>query len=541
MKGKKFVKIAVIVLIIAAVVGVIVFFAGRKPTKEVTVVPVMNVYTTYWGDTQTLDGYVTAGSLQEVYMSEGGFNKVAVKEGQHVRKGDVLVEYDNTQAELMLRGDLAKINLLKSQIAAFEKKNSDNYLTIFKLEKILDGKPDKPSTGGTDTPPVTTPVLTAQTTIQDLTAAAVNLDEKDVGTQKVPYRILCTKDAVVKADFWKTFPSTAYHIILDVYDDTNCAQWLARWTIDTTFVTTPEEDWKVCDGFIFEKDINMITGFDATKLFPYGAVTLLMPEDLIEKFPVGEEENEVPMTKAEIEAEIKRLYEEIDGNNKQIDTAEWDLRQAQITYEKNKLSYGERKIVASIDGVVATVGDDTTPVGEVFLQVQGESRFAVTLYVNELMLREVKVGTEVQLMCYESGTMAPAVITEIDTEPVPNYYSGGNINSSTYQVTAEITDPNAQPRLGEWCQATMDGQMPDEPSDTIYLPLFVIREDEVGEYVMKADENEQLKKQYISTGKSLWGSYVEIKEGVTLEDRLAFPYGKAVREGAPVVEAPYFE
>ena len=157
------------------------------------------------------------------------------------------------------------------------------------------------------------------------------------------------------------------------------------------------------------------------------------------------------------------------------------------------------------------------------------------------MLREVKVGTEVQLMCYESGTMAPAVITEIDTEPVPNYYSGGNINSSTYQVTAEITDPNAQPRLGEWCQATMDGQMPDEPSDTIYLPLFVIREDEVGEYVMKADENEQLKKQYISTGKSLWGSYVEIKEGVTLEDRLAFPYGKAVRAGAPVVEAPYFE
>ena len=196
MKGKNFVKIAVIVLIIAAVVGVIVFFAGRKPTKEVTVVPVMNVYTTYWGDTKTLDGYVTAGSLQEVYMSEGGFNKVAVKEGDHVRKGDVLVEYDNTQAELMLRGDLAKINLLKSQIAAFEKKNNDNYLNIFKLEKILDGKPDKPSTGGTDTPPVTTPVLTAQTTIQDLTAAAVNLDEKDVGTQKVPYRILCTKDAV---------------------------------------------------------------------------------------------------------------------------------------------------------------------------------------------------------------------------------------------------------------------------------------------------------------------------------------------------------
>ena len=175
------------------------------------------------------------------------------------------------------------------------------------------------------------------------------------------------------------------------------------------------------------------------------------------------------------------------------------------------------------------------------MRVQGESRFAVTLYVNELMLREVTLGTEVQLMCYESGTMAPAVITEIGTEPVPNYYSGGNINSSTYQVTAEISDGDAQPRLGEWCQATLDGQMPDEPSDAIYLPLFVIREDEEGEYVMKADENEHLQKQYVTTGKSLWGSYVEIKEGVTMEDRLAFPYGKTVREGAPVVDGDYFE
>ena len=204
------------------------------------------------------------------------------------------------------------------------------------------------------------------------------------------------------------------------------------------------------------------------------------------------------------------------------------------------MAYVDRKIVASIDGTVATLGDQATPVGEVFMRVQGESRFAVTLYINELMLRDVTVGTEVQLMCYESGTMAPAIITEIDTNPVPNYYSGGNMNSSTYQVTAEISDPNAQPRLGEWCQATLDGQPMDQPSDAIYLPLFLIREDDGGEYVMRADENDHLQKQYIVTGKSLWGSYTEIKSGVTLEDRLAFPYGKTVREGAPVVDEDYF-
>ncbi|MBQ2782123.1 MAG: HlyD family efflux transporter periplasmic adaptor subunit [Oscillospiraceae bacterium] len=546
MKKKKIITITAIVLAAAAIAGVIAFFANRQPSKEVMVVPVMNIYTSYWGDSKTLDGYVTAGSLQEIYMTEGGFDKIAVKEGQRVRKGDVLVEYDNTQAELMLRSDAAKINLLKSQIAAFEQQITTNHQKIYTLQKALNNAesttPTTPPSSGSTTTPTTPTVLAALDEVGHIDDA-VNEDATDVGTATKPYRLLCTKKAVVKADFWQSLiAKTNQCFVLDIYDDTNCTTWLARWTVAVAPTTPPTKDWAVCDGLVFEKDTNIITGFDTAKLPAFGALTLMMPDDLIEKFPVGDEdEKEPPKTKAEIEAEIKALQEDIDSCEKQIDTTKRDLRQAQITYEKNKLSFADQKILASIDGTVATLGDATTPVGEVFMRVQGESRFAVTLYVNELMLREIRLGTEVQLMCYESGTMASATITEIGTEPVPHYYSGGNINSSTYQVTAEIADSEAQPRLGEWCQATLDGQMPDEPSDAIYLPLFVIREDEEGEYVMKADENERLQKQYISTGKSLWGSYVEIKAGVTMDDRLAFPYGKTVREGAPVVDGDYFE
>ena len=538
MKGKKIITIAVIAVVAAAVVGTILFFVKRQPSKEVTVVPVSNVYTTYWGDSQTLDGFVTTGSLQEIYMTEGGFDKIAVKEGDRVRKGDVLVEYDNTQSELTLRGDLAKINLLKSQIAAFEKQISENYKKITALQKALDNNASTPPAGDI-TSPAPTPVLTALGTIDSI-EDAVNHGTDGVGTQEKPYRLLCTKDAVVKEEFWTTFSTTGGHFIIDVYTDTICSEWLARWTVNASFTAMPTADWNVTDGLFFDKDSGMITGFDTSKLPPYGALTLMMPDDLIERIPVGDDTTELPKTKAEIEAEIKRLREDIDGCNKQIDTSKWDLRQAQITYEKNKMNQAAGRIVASIDGVVATLGDQATPAGEVFMRVQGESRFAVTLYVNELMLREITPGTTVQLMCYESGTMAPATITEIDTEPVPNYYSGGNMNSSTYQVTAEISDPDAQPRLGEWCQATLDEQPVDQPSDTIYLPLFLIREDDAGSYVMRADENERLQKQYITTGKSLWGSYIEIKSGVTPEDRLAFPYGKTVREGAPVVNGDYF-
>ena len=32
---------------------------------------------------------------------------------------------------------------------------------------------------------------------------------------------------------------------------------------------------------------------------------------------------------------------------------------------------------------------------------------------------------------------------------------------------------------------------------------------------------------------------VEIRGGLTRDDRIAFPYGKAVKEGAPVIDADY--
>ena len=34
------------------------------------------------------------------------------------------------------------------------------------------------------------------------------------------------------------------------------------------------------------------------------------------------------------------------------------------------------------------------------------------------------------------------------------------------------------------------------------------------------------------TGRTFYGSLIEIKEGVTKEDYVAFPYGKKVKEGA---------
>ena len=40
----------------------------------------------------------------------------------------------------------------------------------------------------------------------------------------------------------------------------------------------------------------------------------------------------------------------------------------------------------------------------------------------------------------------------------------------------------------------------------------------------------------MTTGKALWGSYMEILSGLSEEDLVAFPYGKNVKPGAAAQE-----
>ena len=72
-------------------------------------------------------------------------------------------------------------------------------------------------------------------------------------------------------------------------------------------------------------------------------------------------------------------------------------------------------------------------------------------------------------------------------------------------------------------------------SDKCYLILAYDQCSE--EFVYKVGEDQRLKKQKVTTGRTFYGSTVEIKEGITSEDQLAFPYGKNVREGVKIREA----
>ena len=51
------------------------------------------------------------------------------------------------------------------------------------------------------------------------------------------------------------------------------------------------------------------------------------------------------------------------------------------------------------------------------------------------------------------------------------------------------------------------------------------------------ETRKELEERVIQTGRSLWGSYTQIRSGLTVEDYVAFPYGKDVVNGADTNEA----
>ena len=75
--------------------------------------------------------------------------------------------------------------------------------------------------------------------------------------------------------------------------------------------------------------------------------------------------------------------------------------------------------------------------------------------------------------------------------------------------------------------------------DGIYLENAFVRTEKGRSYVYLRGENGRLEQRDVVTGKTVWGTYIQILSGVTADDYVAFPYGKAVKAGAPTETGDY--
>ena len=179
-----------------------------------------------------------------------------------------------------------------------------------------------------------------------------------------------------------------------------------------------------------------------------------------------------------------------------------------------------------------------TQSGQPFLVVSGQDQFLIRGSISENYLSDIHVGDSITAMSYENGMTYSATISEISTYPLDSnsgmWYGGGNSNSSNYEFTA-IADNAEGLTNGMYLEITLN--IPGSAStDALYLYTAYLREDNGGRYVMKAGLDNRLHKQYLQLGTSIYGGqYYEVKDGLTMNDYIAFPYGSDVREGTRVV------
>lgn len=217
-----------------------------------------------------------------------------------------------------------------------------------------------------------------------------------------------------------------------------------------------------------------------------------------------------------------------------------ELRSQQLTLSQLQSTSGDGIIYAEVEGTVKNLQDpdNRSNDGSAFLVVSASDGLYIKGQVSELNLDAVAPGTYITGSTWNTGLYFSAQIQSIDENPIPeDYYYSDGAEASNYYFTAYIDDASGLMN-GEGAQITISSS--DDNGSGLYLEKALVRKESGQSYVMKRGEDGKLVKQYVETGKTIWGSYIEIKSGLTYDDYIAFPYGKTAKEGVSTKEVDYF-
>ena len=114
-------------ILLLAVLGGGIWFAVGSGSEPVNVYPFQYIgMTEFWGDNQESYGPVTTDKIQTEFLSDTQtITEVAVKDGDMVKKGDVLFSFDTTLDALSLERKRLEVEKVKVQIKAAEERLQD--------------------------------------------------------------------------------------------------------------------------------------------------------------------------------------------------------------------------------------------------------------------------------------------------------------------------------------------------------------------------------------------------------------------------------
>jgi len=221
-----------------------------------------------------------------------------------------------------------------------------------------------------------------------------------------------------------------------------------------------------------------------------------------------------------------------------IKLADYKYRLAELEYKQMLLETDSGYLTAELDGVIEYVAVDTDYASENYeplLKLSDNGGYIVQGTLSELELDTVSIGQSVKVTSWERYEEYEAEITEISNIPAAqNGWTNGNTNVSYYPFSVYI-DGSANLKENEYVSVTYNSK--GEVENGFYIERAFVLSEDGRSYVFVQTEEGTVEKRLIETGEYLWGSYVRIVSGLDMEDRIAFPYGKNVKDGAAAVEA----
>ena len=556
-----------------ALVG-IKFYLSSSNTIEVHSVSSLN--TGYWDNPSTSTGLVSNSDTQSVlYDSSKTITQVFVKDGQQVSVGDSLLSYDLTTLQSAV--DTSQLEVEKAQNAIT--------LANHELKKLLNTTPVPDVTPEPDIPdpaPAPLPDIPNQDGnglypyILSLSQAEKNFtnykiyyaDTESEAPEKGPHEddSLWKEERVKKTSdhtCWYWIEYTYTDGSNNVYDTKDVVEYYSDQqqipSEDISIVGTKQNPYvfnlSEAQGFVYGKlfldnaNLNQYLRFDVytndgdlssswlVRCDKFAAKQSMNEGDMYSVISHTKEEQKYVEVEQKPSQDIPPGYTEIElakairDKKQELKTLDLDLRKAQLSLSENKALLNDGVIRAKRNGVVRNVkkASDSLQDGNTFLEVAGGQGTYIKGNISELMLDQVKVGDTISAYCWTNGETFDAKIQSIDTVPSSssNYNGSGNPNVSYYGFEAYAKEAS-KIQAGEYLELTFNSNT--DTTSSIWLSKAYVKQEGNKYYVLK-DNHGRLKKQYVTVGKIVWGDTMEIKDGLSDTDYIAFAYSKNAKEG----------
>jgi HlyD family secretion protein len=545
-------------------------------TNKIDVNSVSTLNTGYWDNPSTSTGFVSSSDTQSVlYDASKTITQVFVQEGQQVNAGDPLLSYDLTTLQSAV--DTSQLDVEKAQNAIT--------LAEHELKKLLNTTPipdvvEEPEIQ--DHTPAPLPGVPAKDGngfypyVLSLSQA-----EKNFTAYKI-YYASTTSEAPEKgpheeASLWKEeretkeSNNTCWYWIEYTYTDSSTNAYDPKDVVEyysdkqqipnkEIFLAGTKQNpyvFKLSEkqGFVYGKlfldnaNLNQYLRFDVytndgeidsswlVRCDKFTTKQSMNEGDMYSVISHTKEEQKYVEVEQKPSQDISSGYTEIElakairDKKQELKTLDLDLRKAKLSLSENKALLNDGIVRAKRSGIVRNIKDLSNPIqdGSAFLEVATGQGTYIKGSISELMLNQIKVGDTISAYCWTSGETFDAKIQSIDTVPSSNsnYNGSGNPNVSYYGFEAYAKDAS-KIQAGEYLELTFN--LSSDTTSSIWLSKAYVKQEGNKYYVLK-DVHGKLKKQYVTVGKIVWGDTMEIKDGLSDTDYIAFAYSKNAKEG----------